>query len=159
MEVEGIQVGSGQSNKVEVKLEDSANPDEAVIQKTLDKTASTTAKDFKILTVKVEDEGDIRDNVTIRVRRLGCSCGACPADKPCPSSCCECKQGDCVCCIDTSEVTNSKGVGSFSVQPGRYEVSFKVGEKSYGTLSGVTVGPDAKEVKLPVTILEGASPK
>ncbi|HLL70204.1 MAG TPA: carboxypeptidase-like regulatory domain-containing protein [Pyrinomonadaceae bacterium] len=158
-EVQGIQVAPGKSSRIEIRLTRGADPDTLRVKKSKSQAISTASEIFKTLTIKVKNESDIPGNVTVRVRKLGCDCGACPAGKPCLSGCCECNQGACVCCIDTSDSTDSEGIRSFSVVPGEYEVSFKVAGTLYGTLSGINVDSTAKEVKLPVTISGQVPPK
>jgi hypothetical protein len=159
MEVKEIQVTPGQSNKVEVKLETGVSFNDVVIQNKQSVQNISTSNNLKVLTIQLENESNIRANVAVTIRRVGCTCGECPTDKICPSGCCECKENDCVCCIVASEITNGVGERSFSVKPGRYDVSFKIEDMSWGTFSGVTVDPKVKETKLPVTILKAQPPQ
>jgi len=147
---EEVEVTSGHTNKLEVTLGLGVSVTDSVVIRGHSREAIAQPDRYTTLTVEVKNESDGREKVEVTLRRVGCNCGECPVGKNCPSACCDCKNGDCVCCIVAGEVTG--GARSFRVQPGDYDVSFKVANRSWGTFSGVTVAQ--KEVKLPVTILK-----
>lgn len=153
--VDGIEVGVGQTNRVEVTLDPGISITDAVsVSKS--RKALDTPETLKTLTVKLPDYGNTRDlraAVTVIVKVAGCTCGECPAGKKCPLSCCDCKQGDCTCCI-VARAVMMDGTRSFRLPPGTYDVIFKLEEESWGTFSGVSL--EAKETKLAVRFSQRA---
>jgi hypothetical protein len=144
-EVENIQVSVGQAATVHVVLSVGGGT-----------PAPPTPTAVKAFTVRVSAEaGGPLPGVMVRVRKLGCVCGPCPANSPCAGGCCSCSGGDCECCVDVSEVTDDRGLVSVEVPPGEYEVRFSIAGKSFGTLSGVGVGANRAGVKLLATISAG----
>jgi hypothetical protein len=130
MEVHGIEVSGGQTKKVEVKME--VGGDLASLVK-ISKAPRSIAKVFTL------DFGKQGANAIVTVKKASCSCSQCPAEKSCE------------CCVVAEEKANGKGRRSFQLEPGEYDVSFKVAELT-GSLSGITIAPTAKEVKLSVKL-------
>lgn len=139
----GIRVTREGRNRVEVKLDAGPGIDDAPASK---------GRDFSRLLVEVTDAKNkpVAD-VDVRVRRLGCACGTCPSGRNCASNCCDCRGGECFCCVDTSDVTTVQGEVFANLQPGTYEVTFSRDGKALGTLSGLVVPPKT-EVKLPARV-------
>lgn len=146
-EVTGVQVGGGETKKIEVKLEVGGLAAERVRSSEVAKVASQSVA--KVFTVKLGDQGA---NAIVTVMKAGCSCDECPKGKVCPRGCCECRQGECVCCIVAEGTANDKGVRSFLLAPGEYDIRFKMADALSGSLSGITIDPKDKEVKLSVTL-------
>lgn len=158
MQQDGIKVTKGRDNVVEItfgggSVEDLKQTEETTKQvKQVDTTVKASEQAIQALTVKVTGQDDAPlDKVVVRIRRLGCNCGACPPEKSCVSTCCDCQGSECVCCIDTSDVTNALGIASVDLPPGTYELNFRRDGKSFGTLSGVVV-TSKRRVKIPAFI-------
>jgi hypothetical protein len=143
LQVEGIQVSGGETKKVELKM------DVGNVAALVEVSKAAPEPQAKIFTLNFGQRGA---NAIVTVKKAGCSCGECPQEKRCPSGCCECKQGNCVCCIVAEGTANKKGSRSFRLTPGEYDVSFKVADALSGSLSGITIDPKDKEVKLSVTL-------
>jgi hypothetical protein len=144
-EVKGIQVSGGRTKTVEIKMGVNGV---AELLKAVEGAKVQSESMAKVLTIKL---GDQAANASVTVMKAGCSCDKCPNDKVCPSRCCECKQGDCVCCIVAAGNTNEKGTKSFLLAPGEYDIKFTVADELSGNLSGVTIGRKDKVVKVSVT--------
>jgi hypothetical protein len=138
--VTDIQIGRGQTKTVEVKMEIG----EVEAPKSVEVSKNAAQSEAKVLTIEL---GDQAANASVTVMKGGCSCDECPKGKLCPRGCCECKQGDCVCCIVAVGNANEKGTKSFILAPGEYDISFKVTDELVGSLSGVTIDRKDKVVK------------
>ena len=141
--IEGVQVSGGQTNVVDVKLDVGAVASGAFSFPATRKIFPRPDPENLILTL-----GKQGARAVVTVKKAGCNCGECPEAKSCPSKCCECKDGDCVCCVVAEGVADDKGIESFLLAPGQYDISFKVADALQGGFSSVVIAPTDEKVTL-----------